>query len=81
MLEFLKERAKNSLFYIPVVGGVVLLVGFILYSAFLKPTKDDHTKNNAEVINQYEWWKDSKVEVWPMGCAHFTSTKPVEVKK
>lgn len=49
MISWLKDRLINVIFY----GVVILASGFMLYSAFLKPTNNQKTVNQAGSVSNH----------------------------
>lgn len=73
MITWLKDRLINVIFY----GVVILAAGFMLYSAFLKPTNIQRTTvNDGGVINQP--WKDGQIKIGFGGCAHIQVPKDIK---
>lgn len=75
-MQWLKDRLINLTLY----GVIILGVGFGLYSAFLKPTNTQRTTNNADKIDNFNYWQGAKVDVGFGGCANFKAEKPREIK-
>ena len=73
--DWLKERAIHGFIYIT----IALLLGFILYSAFLKPTNTQKTLvGNGGTANYY--WQGSTVSPGFGGCVTLKAEKPKEIK-
>ena len=73
MITWLKDRVINVLIY----GTIILAVGFMLYSAFLKPTNTQRTTvESGGTINQP--WKDGQIKVGFGGCAHVSVPKELK---
>lgn len=68
MSAWLIERGKNLLFYGPVIVVACLVIGFTLYSAFIKPT--NKTNQKADSISNS--LSGATVNVGLGGCAHFS---------
>lgn len=75
MIQWLKDRAINALIY----GVIILTVGFLLYSAFLKPTSNQKTTIQDGGV-QIEYWKDSKISPSFGGCVSLQAEKYREKK-
>jgi hypothetical protein len=70
IMQWIKDRAVNCLIY----GTVILGIGFVLYSAFLKPTTTQKTTvQDGGVVNYY--WKDAKVAPGFGGCVAIKTMK------
>jgi len=63
---WVKDRLINVLIY----GAIILTTGFILYSAFLKPTTTNKTTQDANQISNS--LAGGTVKVGFGGCAHFS---------
>lgn len=72
-VKWLGERALHVIIY----GAIILGVGFLLYSAFLKPTSNNSNKNTGDV-NYY--WQNAKVSPGFGGCVTIKAEKPREIK-
>lgn len=73
MSGFWVDRFKNGLIY---VTASVLIIGALGYLMLRRTNVEKTTVEAGGVVNTNEWWRDAKITVLPMGCAHFRADKP-----
>lgn len=75
VIKWVGERFLHVVIY----GAIILGVGFLLYSAFLKPTNTQRTVVQAGGT-QIEYWKDAKITPSFGGCVSLQAEKYKENK-
>lgn len=58
-------------------GSLALFIGFILYSAFIKPTHSQKTNQNADRIINHYYWENAKISGF---CVNLKAEKQREIK-
>lgn len=71
--------AMSTTIRVIIYGGCAIFVGFIIYSAFLKPTNTQHTTVQSGGQANY-YWQGAQVHNGPFSCVSLGAEKKKELK-